>query len=397
MQVHENTGNNGMRILFDMQSEVGEATRNPLELLGWNEYFSSGLLKYIQEGRVPPEAEPARVLEVRRGSFIVGTHDGAGNLVELEARPSGRLSGNCTSSAEWPATGDWVTLRARSENHAGDTVLVEAVLARRSSFSRKAAGDTRYDKVEEQVVAANVDTAFIVTAAGNDFNVRRIERYATLALECGVNPVLVVSKADIAGNGILDLVAAANEACPFAPAFAVCAPDGKGLEAFSGYLEPGTTSVLLGSSGSGKSTLLNALAGTLLNATGTVKDYDQRGRHTTTTRTLFTLPNGAMIIDTPGLREVQLWLGEEHAGSVFSEIEDAATQCRFSDCSHTQEPGCAVRAGLADGSITDERYQSWLKLSKEARFLETKTNVFARLEEKARMKRRNKAARKRTG
>ncbi len=377
------TGNTGMEITYDT-----------LASLGWNGYFTSELKKLLQNNRMPPMLQPARVLEVRRGSFLVGTLNTDDALVEVEAKPSGRLSNDCQIEAAWPATGDWVALRSRPQVPGGKTVLVEAVIKRRSSISRKAAGDTQYDKVQEQVVAANVDTAFIVTAAGSDFHVRRIERYATLALESGVNPVLVVTKADLAGDGILDLVSEANEACPFAPAFAVCAPEGKGLEAFDSHLKPGSTSVLLGSSGSGKSTLLNALAGTALNATGSVKAFNQRGKHTTTARTLFSLPNGAMIIDTPGLREVQLWLGEEHVGGAFPEIEEAAVRCKFSDCAHDREPGCAVQAALAAGSIPMERYQSWLRLAREARFLETRTNVFARLEEKAKWKRRSKAAKK---
>jgi ribosome biogenesis GTPase len=271
---------------------------------------------------------------------------------------------------------------------------VEAVLPRRSAFSRKAAGDARYDKVAEQVIAANIDTVFIVTAAGNDFSVRRMERYASLALESGAAPVLVVTKADLAGDGIDALVASAGEACPFAPVFSVCSLTGAGLDRMARFLVPGSTSVLLGSSGSGKSTLLNALAGTELNATGAVKAFDQRGRHTTTARTLFSLNNGAMIIDTPGLREVQLWLGDDSVSSVFTQIEEAAAACRFSDCTHQNEPGCAVKAGLSDGSISEERYESWLKLLAEARFLETKTNPLARKAERDKWKIRSKAARK---
>lgn len=366
---------------FDTNSLAGD----PLLDLGWDNFFAKSL---------PGSLEPARVLEVRRGSFLVAARDGAGGLVELEARPSGHLSAASETEADWPATGDWVALRQRSGFTADDTVLVEAVLPRRSAFSRKAAGDTRYDRVAEQVIAANIDTVFIVAAAGNDFSVRRIERYASLALESGAAPVLVVTKADLAGDAIDELVRAAGEACPFAPVFSVCSLTGAGLLHMARFLVPGSTSVLLGSSGSGKSTLLNALAGAELNATGEVRKFDQRGRHTTTARTLFALGNGAMIIDTPGLREVQLWLGDESIGGVFTEIEAAAASCRFSDCSHQNEPGCAVRAGLADGSISAERYASWLKLLAEARFLETKTNPLARQAEKAKWRIRSKAARK---
>lgn len=368
-----------------MDIESHSVGRTPLVDMGWCDFFAQGL----QTG-----LEPARVLEVRRGSFMVAALGGADGIVELEAKPSGHLSARCGTGSEWPATGDWVALRPRLGLSSDEMVIVEAVLPRRSAFSRKAAGDTRYDKVEEQVIAANIDTVFIVAAAGNDFSVRRIERYATLALESGAAPVLVVTKADLAGDGIAELVAAASEACPFAPAFPVCSLTGAGLERMAHFLVPGSTSVLLGSSGSGKSTLLNVLAGARLNATGAVRDFDQRGRHTTTARTLFSLHNGAMIIDTPGLREVQLWLGDDSVGGVFTEIEAAAASCRFSDCSHRNEPGCAVKAGLADGSISMERYQSWLKLLAEARFLETKTNPLARKAEKDKWKIRSRAAKK---
>jgi len=372
-------------ITNDMEIEMHSGDKNPLVDMGWCAFFEAGLSEGL---------EPARVLEVRRGSFLVAALDGVGGLVELEAKPSGHLSAGCGVGSEWPATGDWVSLRPRPGLSSDETVIVEAVLPRRSAFSRKAAGDTRYDKVEEQVIAANIDTVFIIAAAGNDFSVRRIERYATLALESGAAPVLVVTKADLAGDGIAELVAAAGEACPFAPAFPVCSLTGAGLDRMARFLVPGSTSVLLGSSGSGKSTLLNALAGARLNATGAVRDFDQRGRHTTTARTLFCLDNGAMIIDTPGLREVQLWLGDDSVGGVFTEIEEAAASCRFSDCTHQNEPGCAVKAGLSDGSITVERYQSWLKLLAEARFLETKTNPLARKAEKDKWKIRSKAAKK---
>jgi len=369
----------------DSGIDMNMTDKDPLVEMGWGDFFA---------GALSGNLEPARVLEVRRGSFLVAARDGRGGLVELEAKPSGHLSGDCAEKADWPATGDWVALRPRPGLSSNETVLVEAVLPRRSAFSRKATGDTRYDKVAEQVIAANIDTVFIVTAAGNDFSVRRMERYATLALESGAAPVLVVTKADLAGDGIDQLVAEAGEACPFAPAFAVCAFTGAGLDQMARFLLPGSTSVLLGSSGSGKSTLLNALAGTELNATGAVKEFDQRGRHTTTARTLFSLGNGAMIIDTPGLREVQLWLGDDSVAGVFTEIEEAAAACRFSDCTHQNEPGCAVLAGLADGSISEERYGSWLKLLAEARFLETKTNPLARKAERDKWKIRSKAAKK---
>jgi ribosome biogenesis GTPase len=379
--------------------------------LGWNSFFADSLASF------GANLEPARVIEVRRGSCIVAARDNAGGLAELVAQVSGRFSASCLSQADWPATGDWVGLRSsRAVGNGGSLdmltdptgvhgdslelpipthgpTIIEAVLARKSVFARKAAGDPAYDKVREQVLVTNVDTAFIITAAGNDFSTRRIERYLALALDSGSTAVLVVSKADLATDSIGGLLDQVSAVCPFVPAIAVSALDGQGLDEFGQYLLPGSTAVLLGSSGSGKSTLLNALAGSSLARTNQVKAYDQHGRHTTTARTLFRLPGGAMIIDTPGLREVQLWLEGDSLDSVFAEVDAAARQCRFSDCSHNSEPGCAVQAGLADGTISAERYANWLRLQREVRYTRARTAAAARQAEKAKWKKISRFAR----
>ncbi len=209
-----------------------------------------------------------------------------------------------------------------------------------------------------------MDTAFIVAAAGRDWNPRRVERYATLAYEAGVEPVLVVTKADLAEDAEA-LQAEAAGLCPGMRSALVCAPEGRGLERLKTWLEPGRTIVLLGSSGAGKSTLLNALAGRTLADTGAVRADDERGRHTTTHRALFRLDSGALVIDNPGLREVGLYGGEEALGETFSDIEALAADCRFRDCAHGAEPGCAVRAALEAGKLDAGRYKSYLKLGRE--------------------------------
>jgi ribosome biogenesis GTPase len=402
-----------MYIVYEHYRDAGAAGRDPLADWGWDDFFRAAFdamgaspeaqsaLDSVEQKRTPAgqsggeggavegRRERARVIEVQRGAYLVIRQGPDHDAIEDRAVLSGRARLLIEAGAEAPAVGDWVLGRKEPNG----PFVIEGMLPRKSFFSRKAAGDVEHDAVAEQALAANVDIAFLVAAAGEDFNARRLERYATLAWESGASPVIVITKADLAGDGILDVVASASDACPGVPAFAICAPDGKGLAAFSEYLKPGKTGVLLGSSGAGKSTLLNALAGERLAATNEVREFDQRGRHTTTARTLYRLQSGALIIDTPGLREIQLWASEESVGAVFSEIEEAALGCRFADCSHGGEPGCAVREALADGSIAMERYESWLKLRKELAFLETRINPLARQAEKAMLKRRSKYCR----
>jgi ribosome biogenesis GTPase len=380
-----------MYIVYETRQNTDDQDRNPLVALGWDDFFAASLASL--DGHLAA----ARVVEARRGSFVIAALDAEGTIREMEARGSGTLSATCTTKADWPVTGDWVAIREQATGSQSSTVsqgpaIVEAVLPRRSAFSRKAPGDPGYDRIDEQVLAANIDTSLIVAAAGNDFSLRRIERYVALALKAHTTPVVVITKADLAGDTIWQLMDEAGRVCPPSQVVAVCAPDNEGLEALNPFLPRGSTAVLLGSSGSGKSTLLNALAGRQANKTGSVKSYDQRGRHTTTSRTLFSLPSGAMIIDTPGLREVQLWLDEDSLDSAFPEIESAAEACRFRDCTHTNEPGCAVKQALDDGTISADRYESWLGLGRESRFMEARSSGPAQRAEKAKWKTISKLA-----
>jgi ribosome biogenesis GTPase len=278
-----------------------------------------------------------------------------------------------------PVVGDWVCAKPAL----GGITMIRSVLPRLGAFIRKAPGDTEHDRIDAQVVAANADAAFIVTAAVKDWNPRRVERYLALARSAGATPVLVITKADLARDPGA-LLSEAERAAPGVATALVCAPEGRGLEALGFALRPGSTVVLIGSSGAGKSTLLNTLAGSRLAATGEVREDDQRGRHTTTSRQLYRLGSGALVIDTPGLRELQLWADEAEVGAAFPEIEAFAELCRFRDCRHEAEPGCAVRAALEAGGIERGRYDSWRKLVKEAAFLKAREDGSAKESERRR-------------
>ncbi|MEI6876844.1 MAG: ribosome small subunit-dependent GTPase A [Spirochaetota bacterium] len=354
-----------------------------LSSLGWNEGFFG---PYLAHGR--PGEFPGRIVAVHRGRYRVTTLRDD-RFLELEASPTDRLSFTAASNAELPAVGDWVTLQPPE----GGTTLVTSILPRKSAFARKAAGKG----VEAQVIAANVDTALIITAAGRNWSPARIERYITLAWEAGVQPVIVITKIDLAGDPGL-LLAEAEAVSTGSPVVAVSALEGRGLEGLGPFLGRGRTLVLLGSSGAGKSTLLNALAGVELSSTKELREGDERGRHTTTRRELFTLPEGrpgagALIIDTPGLREVQLWAGEEALESSFADVEALAAACRFRDCSHQEEPGCAVRAALESGELPRQRYAGYRKQLREIAHLERRDDLNLTRAESERWRTINKSMR----
>ena len=374
--------------------ENGQVNSEALAAFGFDEGFARDFASLAEPGEVP-----ARIVEAQRGRFSALWADAAGRLAEAEALPSGAFMNKAATGGDFPAVGDWVVLRqagavegGAAEAGASGPALIAAVLPRRSAFVRKAPGETGRDRVEAQVLAANVDSAFVVMAAGRDWNPRRLERYLALAGEAGVRAVVVITKADLAIDPEALLEEAASTAGGTERAL-VCAPEGRGLDSLAGMLPPGKTIVLLGSSGAGKSTLLNALAGRPLAATGEVRADDERGRHTTTHRQLYRLPGGALVIDTPGLREVQLWAEEESVDAVFEEIEARASRCRFRDCRHENEPGCAVRAALEAGDIDPGRYASWNKLRREVAFLKTREDPAARRAEADRWKAIHKSMR----
>jgi ribosome biogenesis GTPase / thiamine phosphate phosphatase len=329
-----------------------------LEALGWSQHFADAFTQLEPEGLVP-----ARVAVQERGAVVLFTATGT-----VQARGQA-------------VAGDWVAFdEARGQ--------IRSVLPRRTRFARKEPWLT-----EEQVVAANIDTVFLVTDCGRDFKPRRLERYLTASWDSGADPVVVLAKSDLAED-VPETVAEAEAIAFGVPVHAVSSVTGEGLDELEPYLAPGQTVALLGSSGVGKSTLANRLLGEELLATGEVRK-DGRGRHTTTHRELVRLPSGALLLDTPGMRQLQLWADESALDETFADVAELASQCRFADCAHGSEPGCAVRAALSDGSLPQIRWESYGKLQRELRSLAVRQD--ARLRSEARKERRRFArSRKRT-
>jgi ribosome biogenesis GTPase / thiamine phosphate phosphatase len=324
-----------------------------LETLGWNSFFEAGFQPFAKSGY-----SVGRVTEAHKNLYRVSSENG-----EIMAKMSGRMRHDNVAGGDFPAAGDWVAF-ASGQGDANATI--HAILPRFGKFSRKVAGAA----TREQVLAANVDTAFLVTAVNNDFNIRRMERYLAVAWESGANPVIVLNKADLVSeDAIADKVAEAKTAAIDVPVYAVSALTGKGLQDIEACLAPGKTAVFLGSSGVGKSALINYLFGAQTQKTNTVREGDDRGRHTTVFQKLIILPDDrGMVIDTPGLRELQLWDGEEGLGSVFKDIELLAANCRFRDCSHENEPGCAVKEAVSAGALDSSRFESYRNLRQESAY-----------------------------
>ena len=308
-----------------------------------------------------PGLEPARVAVEHRGSYILFTDGG-----EVSAEITGRMRHDAVLRTELPAVGDWVAIRPLPNE---PKAIIEAVLPRRSSFSRDIAGLT----TEEQVLAANIDVLFILAGLDGDLNLRRVERFLTLAWESGARPVIVLTKTDrcddvaAAVNGVIDVAVGAD-------VVAVCALDGSGIDGLEVHLHGDPTIALLGTSGVGKSTLINRLLGEDLMVTKKVR-WDGKGRHTTSHRQLIPLPAGGAIIDTPGLRELRLWDADTGLDSSFTDIAELASSCRFADCSHEHEPGCAVLTAVEEGSLEGARLASYRKLARELAALERKKNI----------------------
>jgi ribosome biogenesis GTPase / thiamine phosphate phosphatase len=305
-----------------------------------------------------PHARPARVVEQHRSGYIVA--DGPEHSFSAESlpewqRPATYRKGG-SAPEERPAVGDWVLIEGNAEKHAK---IVE-LLPRRTAIKRAAAGE----HYKQQLIAANVDTVFVVCGLDADFNVRRIERYLLLVRTGGAEPVVVLTKSDIADTDSAVAISVLELAAHDIAVRAINAKDPDSVAALHPWLQPGRTAVLVGSSGAGKSTLTNTLLGIEKMKTAGVRENDSRGRHTTTYRALIPLPTGACLIDTPGMRELKP-TGEEDVAENFSDIEALAEQCRFRDCKHQKEPGCAVRAAIEAGQLDPQRFANFLKLSDE--------------------------------
>ncbi|HSB08847.1 MAG TPA: ribosome small subunit-dependent GTPase A [Blastocatellia bacterium] len=346
-----------------------------LKSLGWSEFFDSMFKPYRELGHFA-----GRVALEERGAYRLLTGEG-----ELSARVRGKLRFDSESAADFPAVGDWVSVARRERD---GLAQIHAVLPRRSKFSRKAAGGSS----DEQVVAANVDTVFIVQGLDHDFNLRRLERYLVAAFESGAAPVVILSKADLCED-VENKRSEAESVAPGTPVHAISSISGQGLDELDQYVLPGTTVAFLGSSGAGKSTLINRIVGEEIQKTAAVREHDSRGRHTTTHRELIVLETGGLLIDTPGMRELQLWDASGSLGEAFSDVQSIAAACYFSDCGHQNEPGCAVREALEDGSLDRGRYESYAKMEKEIEYLDSRMDTKLHLKRKSREKKIHRAIR----
>jgi len=336
--------------------------------LGWTDERDRELSAH----RAPEESAltPARVVRQDRDRWLLDRGDDNATPAVL----AGRLR-HSLDRAERPVVGDWVLV---PDDPSADTTVIRRLLSRRSRLARAvgATGDT-------EILAANVDTTLVVCGLDRDFNLRRVERYLALAWGGGTVPVVLLNKADLCAE-VPDRLAAAVAAAPGVEVHAVSALSGEGLEVLAPHLAPGRTAALLGSSGAGKSTLVNRLLGHDLQATAPVRDDDDRGRHTTTRRELLRLPGGACLIDTPGLREVAPSLDGEDLDRTFPEVERLAERCRFRDCRHEGEPGCAVQAALAAGELDPGRVRGYARLQRELAFLDRRLSASGRREERER-------------
>src|SRR3990170_1701155 len=353
--------------------------------LGWDAGWDRAFAPYAAADR-----RPARVIAVHKETAIVRGDLGG----DRPATVSGRFRYDALAASDFPAVGDWVALEP-TDPGAGpdDPAVIAAVLPRRAAFVRSAADASRRTAghlADEQVIAANVDVAFLVAGLDDDFNVRRLERYLAVAWASGVTPVIVLNKADVADD-LAGRRVAVEAIAPGVDVLTLSALTGDHVTDLLPYLGPGRTSVVLGSSGVGKSTLVNTLLGEQRQATGEVREDDSRGRHTTTHRELFGLPGGALLIDTPGIRSLEVAGADEGVDTAFEDIAELAVQCRFSDCRHEAEPGCAVRRALADGTLGDDRLASYRKLERELAHAERREDPRARAAEAKRWRQVHKA------
>lgn len=340
-----------------------------LQIFGWND-------RLAEEFRAVPleDVVPARIAVQQKHRYILYTATG-----ERPGEIAGRIHFEAHGTGDYPVVGDWVAVRERPGEA---TVTIVAILPRLTRFSRKAIGV----RTVEQVIAANIDTVFLVNGLDSELNLRRIERYLVLAAESGARPVIILNKADLVENAA-DIARSLAPIAPGVPIIAMSAVRDEGISRVLEFLPFGSTGALLGPSGVGKSTIVNHLLGQERLETGDVRATDHKGRHTTSHRELVVLPEGGLLIDTPGMRELQLWGGDEGVHETFSDIDALASACKFRDCKHETEPGCAVRAALEDGRLDEARFSSFRKLQKEIAYQERLKEKTASLQEKQRAKR----------
>ena len=327
-----------------------------LKLLGWNSFFEENS-KSLKEKKF----SFARIITEHKERYIIATEVG-----ELQAEVTGKLLYSSENPADLPKVGDWVAVIIyEDENKA----IIHELLPRKSRFGRKASGK----KILEQVLASNVNLLFIVQSLDTNYNLRRLERYIAMAYEGNMEPVIVLNKSDLCTD-LNEKLQEVENSFPHIKLIAVSAQTGSGINSIKELITEGKTCALVGSSGVGKSSIINCLLGYDRQKVNDVRLSDSKGKHTTTTRDLIFIPDCGMIIDTPGMREFQLWNTEEGLEIAFEEIEELSASCRFKDCSHTHETECAVQNALESGKLSQERYNSYLKLKKEAEWIKRKTD-----------------------
>jgi ribosome biogenesis GTPase len=358
-----------------------------LHKLGWNEFFQSGFEDFKNI-----ELFPARVISQQKSEYVVSYENG-----EISAKIAGKFYYKNKMRKNYPVVGDWVVINLIDN---GERAIIKDVIERKNYFSRKApiSGGRKIKNdmieggiTEEQVIAANIDTIFIICGLDNNFNIRRIERYLTLVYNSGISPVIILNKSDICEE-IEEYIQKVKKISFDIPVYHISVIKNQGLENLEKYLGFGKTVAFIGSSGVGKSTLTNYLLNENRQKIKSVNESHGKGRHTTTHREMIILPSGAMVIDNPGMREIQLWGGIEEVEKNFEDIIEISKRCKFRNCQHTTEPGCAVKEALENGTIDKERYNNFLRQFKEMERLEEKKKIFDKKltsKEKLRLKMKN--------
>lgn len=339
-----------------------------LAQLGWDTHFERSFSELNQSGRAA-----ARVCEVNKGYYRALTESG-----EFLSQVTGLLRYQAEESADLPTVGDWVAIEPRTEER---RATIFAVLPRRTALVRKMPGKA----VRQQVLAANLDVVFIVTSLNQEFNLRRIERYLAVVGDSGARPVVLLNKADLCAD-VDTTIELARRLDPRIPVYSLSGLTGDGLDAIDRHVQAGQTAAFIGSSGVGKSTIINRIMGDETQRVQPVRDSDDRGRHTTTSRQLFVRSQGGIVIDTPGIRELGLWTQDSGLSQAFDDLGGLAQRCRFRDCSHHTEPGCAVRESIEQGCLPVERLNNFHKMQAEIRFMKSKTDLWTRQAAKKRAK-----------
>lgn len=345
-----------------------------LEQLGYHSVVAQHAEPFLAKG-----LSLARVTQEHRGSYRIRTAE-----AELPAEVAGRMMFQAASRIDYPAVGDWVAVELYNDNR---RAVIRSVLPRRTVLARKAIGKN----TEQQIIATNIDLVFIVHALDQNFNLSRVERYLVVARESGAAPILVFSKKDkCPEESIEDIKRATQLLNTDVPSILYDVHNDTEVASIAALIHPGKTCCFIGPSGAGKSTLINKLVGHEILPTGEVREYDAKGKHTTTSRQLIVMEHGGMLIDTPGIRELGVWSATTSIDDTFDDIRELASACRFRDCTHTHEPHCAVQQAIEDGALSAERWESYVKLQRETEHIEAKKDRATANERKEREKQRSK-------